>query len=141
MGGATFSPAWRLLTVETDVEAARCSSWCSGSSTGTRGSFMAWRWKRRELRLAYPRWPDVNGGRWHGEAATRPPEIGGNGLGQCAILKSFLERKERSGDSLEAVNFDRRAAVVLFTTSGEKLKCGRLTATPAMRLGGEASGS
>jgi hypothetical protein len=71
-------------------------------------------------------------------AATRPPRIGENGLGQCAILKSFLERKERSGDSPEAMNFYRRTVVVLFMTHGEKLKCGRLTVTPVMRLGGEA---
>jgi hypothetical protein len=72
---------------------------------------------------------------------TRPSEIGGNGLGQCAILRRFLERKERSRDSSEVMNFDRRAVVVLFTTSGEKLKCGWLTVTPATRLGGEALGS
>jgi hypothetical protein len=52
MGGDAFSPAWRLPTVETDVKVARCSSRCSGSSTGTQGSFVAWRWKRRELRHA-----------------------------------------------------------------------------------------
>jgi hypothetical protein len=31
--------------------------------------------------------------------------------------------------------------VALFTTSGEKLKCGQLVATPEMRLGGGAPGS
>jgi hypothetical protein len=127
--------------VEIDVEAVRCSSRCSGSSMGTRGSFVAQRWKWRELRRACPRWLGFNGGRWRGEAATRPLEIGENGLGQCTILRSFSERKERSGDSSEAVNFNQRAATVLFTTDGEKLKCGRLTATPATRLGGEAPGS
>jgi hypothetical protein len=108
---------------------------------GTQGSFVAWRWKWRELRRACPWWLGFNGGRWRGEATTRPPEIGGNGLGQCTILRSFSERKERLGDSPEAVNFNQRAAVVLFTTDGEKLKCGRLTTTPATRLGGEAPGS
>jgi hypothetical protein len=66
---------------------------------------------------------------------------GKNGLGQCAILMSFLERKEWSGDSPEVVNFDWRVAVVLFTTDGEKLKCGQLTAIPVMRLGAGAPGS
>jgi hypothetical protein len=73
MGGGAFSPAWRLSTVETDVEAARCSSRCSGSSMGTRGSFGAQRWKRRELRCSCPWWHVFNGGRWHGAAVTRPP--------------------------------------------------------------------
>jgi hypothetical protein len=54
---------------------------------------------------------------------------------------SFLERKEWSGDSPEVVNFDRRVAVVLFTTDGEKLKCGQLTAIPVTRLGVGAPGS
>jgi hypothetical protein len=36
MGGGTFSPAWRRPMVETDVEAVRCSSRCSGSYMGTR---------------------------------------------------------------------------------------------------------
>jgi hypothetical protein len=69
---------------------------------------------------------------WRGSEPTTE-----NGLGQCAIIRSFLERKERSGDSPEAanqVNFDRRTAAVLFTTGGGKLKCDRLTATPATRL-------
>jgi hypothetical protein len=107
----------------------------------TQESFVARWWKRRELRRACPRWPDINGGRRRGEAATRLPEIGGNRLGQCAILRSFLERKERSRDSPKVVNFDWKAVVVLFTTGREKLKCDRLTATPVTRLGGEAPGS
>jgi hypothetical protein len=135
MGGGAFSPAWRLPMVETDVEAVRCSSRCSGISMGTQGSFVVWRWKQRELRRACPWWPGVSGERWRGEVVTRPSETGENGLGQCA-----MERKERSRDSPEVVNFVRRAVVVLLTTSGEMLKCGRLTMTLAMRLGGEAPG-
>jgi hypothetical protein len=98
--------------METDVEAARCSSRCSGSSTGT---------------------PEAS---WHGGGSGGSSDVpvhsgpasmenGGagrwreNGLGQCAILRSFLERKERSADSPEAANFDRRATVVLFTTGEE----------------------
>jgi hypothetical protein len=39
MSGGSFSLAWRLPMVETDVEAMRCSSRCSRSSMGSRGSF------------------------------------------------------------------------------------------------------
>jgi hypothetical protein len=116
-GDGSFSPAWRLSMVESNVEAVRCSSRCSGSSTGTRGSFGAWRWKRRELRRARPWWPVFNGGRRRGAATPRSPK-----------------RKTEMSTYGEVV-------VSLFTTGKEKLKCGRLTATPATRLDREAPGS
>jgi hypothetical protein len=40
-----------------------------------------------------------------------------------------------------ALRGTREQGAALFTTSGEKLKCGRLVATPEMRLGGGAPGS
>jgi hypothetical protein len=57
---------------------------------------------------------------------TRPPKIEKNWLGQCAILRSFLERKERANGSPVVADFDRRTTVVLLTRVGEKLKCGQL---------------
>jgi hypothetical protein len=117
------------------VEAAKCNSQCSG------GSFVRAKVEAEGAPMCLSMVARVNGGRRCGETATRPSETGENGLGQCAILRSFLEGKERSGDSSKAVDYDWRAAVVLFTTGREKLKCGRLTTTPAMRLGREAPGS
>jgi hypothetical protein len=49
---------------------------------------------------------------------TWPPKMEGNELGQCAILRSFLEWKERSGDSPEAVNQWRAHTASLFTMMG-----------------------
>jgi hypothetical protein len=42
--------------------------------------------------------------------------------------------------SPEATDWMERLSVILFMTSGEKLKCDRLTATPVTRLGGEHRG-
>jgi hypothetical protein len=43
--------------------------------------------------------------------------------------------------SLDGDESNGEVEAALFTTGGEKLKCDRLTVTPAMRLGGEAPGS
>jgi hypothetical protein len=72
---------------------------------------------------------------------THPLEIGKNRSNQLATLRSSLERNERSGESPEATDFDRRMVVIVFTRDGEKSKSGRLVMTPMTRLGRGALGS
>jgi hypothetical protein len=50
-------------------------------------------------------------------------------------------RKKGARGSLDDNESNGEVVAALFTAGGEKLNCGRLTATPAMRLGGGALGS
>jgi hypothetical protein len=85
---------------------------------GTLGQLLIMEGEADEARLGLSTAAGCCGGRRRRKPTTRPPEMEGNGFGQCAILRSFLERKERSGDSPEAANRRRAHAASLFTEMG-----------------------
>jgi hypothetical protein len=72
---------------------------------------------------------------------TRPLEKEENRSSQCAITGSLSRRKKNIAPLTRGGRLDGEVSATLFMSSGEKLKCGWLAATPATRLGGEHRGA